>query len=123
MPKLTIEGSVYNFPVFKEINSDGSFLITVNYQHDLLYSLLHPELFLYRNVSVTLWTVLLTLIGSQYQTHMLLIRKYSLTKIYFFVHIIHSSVNLTRFSFFSSQKFDYRPLFQLVEICFCCHFK
>ena len=37
--------TVYSCILFKEINSEGSFQVPENYQYDLLYKLLRPELF------------------------------------------------------------------------------
>ena len=40
---------------FKKINRDESFHIPEDYKHDLLYWLLHPDLFLYRRIGVFLF--------------------------------------------------------------------
>ena len=50
--KLAVGSTVNSCTFFKEINSDGSFYVPKDYQHDLLYWLLCLELFLYRRVSV-----------------------------------------------------------------------
>ena len=43
-------GIVYSGTFFKEINTDGSFHVPKDNQHDLLYSMLCPELFVYQRV-------------------------------------------------------------------------
>ena len=46
MPEeLAIGNTIYSCTFFKEINSDGSFHVPEDFQHDLLYWLLNPELF------------------------------------------------------------------------------
>ena len=102
----------YSFTFFKEINSSGSFLISEDCQNDLLYWLLHLELFLYWRVSMfPLHRLFLTQASGGKLIFNPLIRKF-LTKTCFFIHISYSSVNFTWVALLNHQKFPDRPLFK-----------
>ena len=111
LTKALALGSIVYSCIF-EINNDGSFYVSEDCQHDLIYWLLYPELFLYWRVSVL-------------PLHQLSFRHFAhsgkpmfspfvkifLTKICFFVKITHCSENFIWVTL-SHQEFDDRPLFK-----------
>ena len=54
--ELAIRNIVYSCKLFKEMNSNGFFHVSENYQHHLIYWPLHPELF-FTGESVTFYFV------------------------------------------------------------------
>ena len=113
MPKeLAIGSIVYSCTFFKEINCGGIFYVQGHCQHDLLYRVLHPELFLYRSQCVSSSMNCIFNPGSWWQISIQPFWKHILTKTCFLIQIKHSSVNFTLFALFSNQTFDDRPLFK-----------
>ena len=106
---LAIGSTVYSCPSFKEINSDGfsSPRILLTWP-SLLTDM--PRIFLYQRFVFSNLSTVLSTRNSQPMSSALENR--FLTKIYFFVIIIHFSVNFTSFVLLSHKNFDDRPLFK-----------
>ena len=108
---LAIDSIVYMCTFSKEINGDESSHCPEDFQHDLLYRLLCPEIFLYQRVNV------FPLNGLSFSLRFVVVNplasssvKIILAKTCFSTHITYSSVNFIWFALLSHQKFDDRPL-------------
>ena len=101
----------YRCPYFKKINIDRFFHVSENCEHDLLYRLMchRVSVFLFRGLFFQ------PRLKDEYSSEAHV--KNLLNKIYFSVHITHSSQYFTWFVLLNHQRFDNRPLFTPEAFC------
>ena len=114
------ESTVYRCTFFREMESDGFFHVSEDYQYDLLYWLLHPGLFHCRRFSIIPFHGLSFCIGfaTTILINVLSTCKHFYTKTFSSEHITHSSVNFTWFVLLSQLKINDRLLFEFKALWF-----
>ena len=127
---MVIGSTVYSCSFFKKINSDGSFHVSKDSQHDLLYWLLHLELFSLSESQgfSTIWAK--TYKPEYFQFNIIVANSclvhsnIFLTKTCFSLHLSHSFVKFTFLQFITSKNLMTEFCSSLEHSCLIfCHFE